>query len=144
MIWHNATFAEVEAELNTNISSGLTTDEANLRLKEYGLNELKTKKPTTFINTLINEFNDFFNISILVIAVVNYILALAVNLQKSISDTYPNLCRSINLRNVPFNQQLSSGYLLLEVGTSANTLDEALRSARAFAQEMARVITASI
>ncbi|MBQ1187158.1 MAG: hypothetical protein IIX54_05685, partial [Clostridia bacterium] len=83
MIWHNATFSEVEAELNTNISSGLTTDEANLRIKEFGVNELKTKKPTTFINTLINEFNNFFNISILVIAVVNYVLALAVNLQNS-------------------------------------------------------------
>ena len=69
--------------------------------------------------------------------------SLAVNLQKSISDTYPGLLRSINLRNVPFNQQLSNGYLLLEVGTSANTLEEALRSARAFAQEFARMLSAS-
>ncbi len=68
-------------------------------------------------------------------------LSLAAALQKSISDTYPSLCRSINLRNVPFNQQLSSGYLLLEVGTSANTLDEALRSARAFGENLARVIS---
>ena len=70
-------------------------------------------------------------------------LALALTLQKSISDTYPSLCRSINLRNVPFNQQLSSGYLLLEVGTSANTLDEALRSARAFGENLARVVAAA-
>lgn len=68
-------------------------------------------------------------------------LSLAVLLQESISDTYPSLCRSINLRNVPFNQQLSDGYILLEVGTSANTLEEALRSARAFGQEFARVVT---
>lgn len=67
-------------------------------------------------------------------------LSLAVDLQKSISDTYPSLCRSINLRDVPFNQQLSGGYLLLEVGTSANTLDEALNSARAFGENLARVI----
>ena len=67
-------------------------------------------------------------------------LSLALTLQESIDSTYPSLCRSINLRNVPFNQQLSSGYLLLEVGTSANTLDEALRSARAFGENLARVI----
>ncbi len=67
-------------------------------------------------------------------------LSLAVTLQKSILDTYPSLCRSINLRNVPFNQQLSEGYLLLEVGTCGNTIDEALRSARAFGENMARVI----
>ena len=67
-------------------------------------------------------------------------LLLAMTLQQSIEDTYPGLCRSINLRDVPFNQQLSDGYLLLEVGTSANTLDEALLSARAFAENLARVI----
>lgn len=67
-------------------------------------------------------------------------LCLSVRLQESISDAYPGLCRSINLRNVPFNQQLSSGYILLEAGTSANTLDEALLSARVFGQELARLI----
>lgn len=67
-------------------------------------------------------------------------LLFAMTLQQSIDDTYPGLCRSINLRDVPFNQQLSDGYLLLEVGTSANTLDEALLSARAFSENLARVI----
>lgn len=70
-------------------------------------------------------------------------LSLALHLQQSISETYPSLCRSINLRSVPFNQQLSDGYLLVEIGTSANTLDEALRSARAFGQEFARMITSN-
>lgn len=67
-------------------------------------------------------------------------LTLATALQDRISSSYPSLCRSINLRNVPFNQQLLDGYLLLEVGTSANTLSEALRSARAFGVELARLI----
>lgn len=67
-------------------------------------------------------------------------LSLATLLQNEISSSYPSLCRSINLRNVPFNQQLLDGYLLLEVGTSGNTLSEALRSARAFGTEFARLI----
>ncbi len=70
-------------------------------------------------------------------------LSLALSLQQSIDSTYPSLCRSINLRNVPFNQQLSGGYLLLEVGTSANTLEEALRSARAFGENLARLLLSS-
>lgn len=70
-------------------------------------------------------------------------LTLALNLQKSLDSTYPSLCRSINLRNVPFNQQLSSGYLLLETGTSANTLEQALRSARAFGENLARAVMMS-
>lgn len=70
-------------------------------------------------------------------------LSLALNLQKTIDSFYPGLCRSINLRDVPFNQQLSKGYLLLEVGTSANTLDEALLSARAFGENLARIIYAN-
>ena len=70
-------------------------------------------------------------------------LSLALTLQKSIESTYPSLCRSINLRDVPFNQQLSSGYLLLEVGSCANTLDEALRSARAFGENLARTLAAA-
>ena len=70
-------------------------------------------------------------------------LSLALTLQQSIDSTYPSLCRSINLRDVPFNQQLSSGYLLLEVGTCANTLDEALRSARAFGENLARTLASA-
>ncbi len=70
-------------------------------------------------------------------------LSLALNLQKSLDNTYPTLCRNINLRNVPFNQQLSSGYLLLEAGTSANTLEQALRSARAFGENLARAVMMS-
>jgi len=70
-------------------------------------------------------------------------LSLALRLQKSLDNTYPTLCRNMNLRNVPFNQQLSSGYLLLEVGTSANTLEQALRSARAFGENLARSVMMS-
>ncbi len=71
-------------------------------------------------------------------------LSLAAHLQQSIDTTYPGICRSINLRDVPFNQWLSKGYLLLEVGTCSNTLDEALNSARAFGENLARSILVGI
>ena len=70
-------------------------------------------------------------------------LSLALNVMQKTQEYYPGLFRSVNLRDVPFNQQLSCGYLLLEAGSSANLKNEALLSARAFAQGLASVIYGS-
>lgn len=67
-------------------------------------------------------------------------LSLALNVMQKAEEFYPGLFRSINLRDVPFNQQLSTGYLLLEAGTVSNLKEEALLSARAFAQSLAAFI----
>ncbi len=55
-------------------------------------------------------------------------LALAVQYQKSLN-RYPTFARPVYLRSASYNQQLSSGSLLLEIGSSANTLEEAKRAA---------------
>lgn len=60
-------------------------------------------------------------------------LTLAVHMQKHISDEYPMLMRPINLRPERFNQNATSGSLIVEVGTSSNTLREALYAAGLFA-----------
>ena len=67
-------------------------------------------------------------------------LAFAAWIQNSAGERYPGLFRPINLRPVPFNQWLSDGYILLEVGSNSNTLDEALLSAQAFGHTLAAVI----
>lgn len=67
-------------------------------------------------------------------------LSLALALQSRLCDTYPGLMRQINLRGAAFNQQYSPGYLLLEVGSSGNTLEEAKAAARLFAVGFAEVI----
>ena len=67
-------------------------------------------------------------------------LSLALVVQNEISKDYPQLFRSINLRTASFNQQLSSGYMLLECGSAANTLKEAENAAELFATGFARVI----
>ena len=61
----------------------------------------------------------------------------ALQLQALISRDYPALCRQLSLRSERFNQQFTPGSLLVEVGTSGNTLAEALLSARCFARELA-------
>lgn len=67
-------------------------------------------------------------------------LNFAANLQKRINGKYPTLMRPINLRAQRFNQHMTAGSMLLEVGTSGNTLGEALLSARVFAQELGNAL----
>lgn len=61
-------------------------------------------------------------------------LALAIRIQQNLDARWPTLARPITLRSSRFNQQLTSGSLLVEVGSHGNTLQEALRGARLFAQ----------
>lgn len=53
---------------------------------------------------------------------------------------YPRLSRSLYLRSARFNQEYRTGSMLLEVGSSANTLEEAKTAARAAALCLAEVI----
>lgn len=52
-------------------------------------------------------------------------LKFAVQLQDKIDQKYPNLMRYINLRQERFNGHTTNGSLIIEVGTSGNTLSEA-------------------
>lgn len=56
-------------------------------------------------------------------------LALALKLQTQLEDICPGICRNINLRTQRFNQDLSTGAMLIEVGASGNTRQEALGAA---------------
>ncbi len=63
-------------------------------------------------------------------------LALAARLQKSLSAANPTLMRNINLRSASFNEQYTSGSLLLEIGSCASTLEEVHNAAELFAEQM--------
>jgi len=60
-------------------------------------------------------------------------LSFAVKLQTALDAQYPGLMRPINLRSERFNQHVAPGALLLEVGSSGNTLGEALTAIDLFA-----------
>ena len=60
-------------------------------------------------------------------------LSLAAKLQVTLERTYPGICRPMQLRTSRFNQDLSPGALLVEVGAAGNTRQEALLSARILA-----------
>ena len=68
-------------------------------------------------------------------------LSLALKLQALGERRVPGLFRPIDLRRERFNQQLSPGALLVEVGAAGNTMPEALAGARIFAGLLAELMT---
>ena len=67
-------------------------------------------------------------------------LALAAKLQRSMDTLYPTLARPMALRVPVYNQELTNGSLLVEVGSHGNTLQEALAGARLFARAAGQVL----
>lgn len=66
-------------------------------------------------------------------------LSLAMRMQHRMNTLWPGLARPIALRSSRFNQQLTSGSILVEVGSHGNTLQEALAGARLFARSAGQV-----
>ena len=56
-------------------------------------------------------------------------LKLATKLQQTIEVMYPSLARSIHFMSKNYNESLTTGSMLIEIGTDGNTLDEAKYSA---------------
>ncbi|MGN1345911.1 MAG: stage II sporulation protein P [Eubacteriales bacterium] len=67
-------------------------------------------------------------------------LALAARLQVGLQDEHPSLMRDINLRSASFNEQYTSGSLLVEIGSCASTMEEVQRAAQWFAAQLAEEI----
>lgn len=61
-------------------------------------------------------------------------MSLAVKLYAQLEKTCPGICRPISLRSQRFNQDLSTGALLIEVGAAGNTRQEALGGAEILAE----------
>ena len=67
-------------------------------------------------------------------------LSFAVKLQSEMNTLHPKLCRPINVRTERFNQHMTKGSMIIEVGSTANTLKEAIRSGRYIAEAVANVL----
>lgn len=55
-------------------------------------------------------------------------MSLAVKLHAQLEMAHPGICRPISFRSQRFNQDLSAGAMLIEVGAAGNTLPEALNA----------------
>lgn len=71
-------------------------------------------------------------------------LSLALYLQNAVCQSYPSLMRPITLTKYRYNQHLSPGSMILEVGSNGNTLQEALAAIRLFGNAAGPAIAALV
>ena len=67
-------------------------------------------------------------------------LRFAAALQRTLEADYPGITRPTMFCNRNYNQELSPGALLIEIGAHGNTLDEAKRSAELLAKTLVKVL----
>ena len=73
-MWETKDIREVEKNFRTNISYGITNEEAENRIKKYGKNELKDKKKESIFIKFLKQFNDFMIIILIVASVVSAVV----------------------------------------------------------------------
>ena len=57
-MYFNKSIEETLKELNTNMDTGLTSDEVKNRQEKYGLNKLATEKKATIFKLILSQLND--------------------------------------------------------------------------------------
>ena len=67
-------------------------------------------------------------------------LKTALHFQTAITKNYPNLMRHINLRKERFNGHTTKASMIIEVGSSGNSLDEAIYGASLAAESIAKFL----
>ncbi len=70
-------------------------------------------------------------------------LKLAAAVQQQVLEDCPTLMRPISVRNSRYNQHVSPGALLVEMGAAGNSLEEALLSARLLGRSLAETLRGS-
>ena len=75
--WFNKNVEEVEKELETDLSKGLSNEEVQKRREKYGLNELKAKKKKSLFQKFLDQFKDFSIIILIIAAIVSGVVGVA-------------------------------------------------------------------
>jgi stage II sporulation protein P len=70
-------------------------------------------------------------------------LRLALRLQNVLSTNYPGLARPLDFCARRYNEDMTKGSLLIEIGTDANTLDESKYTGNLLGQALAQVLGSS-
>ncbi|MCL2023731.1 MAG: stage II sporulation protein P [Oscillospiraceae bacterium] len=70
-------------------------------------------------------------------------LTFALHLQKALEDRYPQLTRAVFFCSRRYNMNLGKNNLLIEIGSDANTLDEAAYTARMLGTALAELLAGS-
>ena len=76
MIWHTLTSEAVSKKLDTSIDRGLSEEEALGRQTAFGRNEIPEGKHLGIFVKLLNQFNDYMIIILLIAAAISFAIAL--------------------------------------------------------------------
>ncbi|MDH5449524.1 MAG: cation-translocating P-type ATPase [Candidatus Bathyarchaeota archaeon] len=71
--WHSATIKEVQDTLKVD-EKGLSEEEVNRRLQEFGYNELVERKRTTLLEIFLNQFKNIFVIMLLIATAISFLI----------------------------------------------------------------------
>jgi len=74
VIWHNSTPNEVLNELSVDPAQGLSADEVEYRLKNFGKNELSNISKKSFLTFLVAEVTSNYSIALIAVAIIHLIL----------------------------------------------------------------------
>ncbi len=69
--FYNQEINDIITWIKTSEASGLSTEEATLRLKEYGYNKLESKRKKSFLQMFIAQFKSFMIIILLIAAAIS-------------------------------------------------------------------------
>ncbi|MFN2184287.1 MAG: cation-translocating P-type ATPase [Anaerolineae bacterium] len=72
--WHSMTAAEAASALDTNLEKGLTAGEVGNRREQFGANELREAPGRSFWRMLLDQFNQFLVIILIVAAIVSALI----------------------------------------------------------------------
>ncbi len=71
MIWYSDKLEEVARELDTNLDRGLTQEQVEERLKQWGPNKLDEKPPRTFFRRFLDQMKDVMVIILIIAALIS-------------------------------------------------------------------------
>ncbi|MFC9787971.1 cation-translocating P-type ATPase [Rhodococcus sp. NPDC127528] len=73
--WHSQDAAAVVATLTSNPRTGLTSAEAEVRTRRYGVNEIAAEPSPSILSTALRQLRDPMNLMLVAVAVVSLVIA---------------------------------------------------------------------
>ena len=74
--WFNQTVDEIQKNFNTNLDTGLDSNQVENTRQKYGMNELQTKKKKSTFVKFLEQFKDFMIIVLIISAIISGIVGI--------------------------------------------------------------------
>lgn len=140
---YNSSYQSAEATIRKNLNAnsgikvvldvhrdGITREDGTKVKLITDINGEKTAQIMLVVGTNVNLVHDKWQEN----------FKLASKIQAKAIEVYPSLMRPIDLRKERFNEHLTMGSLIVEVGSNGNTMEEAIRGGERIAEVISMVL----